>query len=233
MEVELPPGDEPLVLIAPSTSQDPEHTLVRAAVEGLADLPVRVLAATGRPVDRPLRVPANARVVEWVSYGRTMPRCDVVVCHGGHGTLARALASGAAVVVCPEAGDMNENAARVDWAGVGVRLPRRLLGPGTLRLAVQRALDEPGLRERAGEFARWYEGADPAGRAAELVEQFAAAPVPAAVARSRSGAIGASRDCRRVGNRDVRSFPWSLRSPGPWRASGAGDSEPALPAFAE
>ena len=28
-------------------------------------------------------VPANARLVEWVSYARTMPRCDVVVCHGG------------------------------------------------------------------------------------------------------------------------------------------------------
>ena len=124
-------------------------------------------------------MPANTRVVEWVSYARTMPRCDVVVCHGGHGTLARALASGAAVVVCPEAGDMNENAARVDWAGVGVRLPRRLLGPARCGWPVERALDEPGLRERAGELARWYDGADPAGRAAELVEQFAAAPVPA------------------------------------------------------
>jgi MGT family glycosyltransferase len=173
-EIELPEGDEPLVLIAPSTSQDPRHTLVRAAVEGLADLPVRVLAATGRGIDEPLRVPRNARVVQWVPYGRTMPRADVVVCHGGHGTLALALAAGAPVVVCPEAGDMNENAARVDWAGVGARLPRRLLGPATLRLAVQRVLDQPRLREGAGELARWYASAAPAERAAEIVEQFAA-----------------------------------------------------------
>ena len=54
-----------------------------------------------------------------------MPRCDVVVTHGGHGTLVRALASGSAVVVVPEGGDQNENAARADWAGVGVRIPRR------------------------------------------------------------------------------------------------------------
>jgi hypothetical protein len=46
--VELPPGDGPLVLVAPSTSQDPEHRLVRAALEGLAGEPLRVLATTNR-----------------------------------------------------------------------------------------------------------------------------------------------------------------------------------------
>ena len=69
---------------------------------GLADLPVRVLATTNR---RPLREPSRFRrtraLVDWLSYARTMPRCDVVVCHGGHGTVARALASGCVVVVDP------------------------------------------------------------------------------------------------------------------------------------
>ncbi|HEV3283060.1 MAG TPA: glycosyltransferase, partial [Solirubrobacteraceae bacterium] len=116
-EVELPPGEEPLVLIAPSTAQDAEHTMLTAGLRGLADAPVRVLATWNRRLPpRPLPVPANARVVEWVSYSRTMPKCDVVICHAGHGTLVRALASGCAVVACPAVGDMNENAARVDWA---------------------------------------------------------------------------------------------------------------------
>ena len=74
-EVEPPPGDAPLVLVAPSTAQDPEHRLLRAALAGLADEPVRVLATWNRrPVHEPLPVPANARLVEWVSYSRTMPR---------------------------------------------------------------------------------------------------------------------------------------------------------------
>ena len=47
-EVELPPGDDPLVLVAPSTAQDPEHELLRAALEGLAGEPVRVLATWNR-----------------------------------------------------------------------------------------------------------------------------------------------------------------------------------------
>jgi UDP:flavonoid glycosyltransferase YjiC (YdhE family) len=102
-----------------------------------------------------------------------MPRCAVVVCHVGHGTMVRALASGATVVGCPVAGDMAENAARLDWAGAGVRLPWRLATPAGVRLAVRRALAEPGLTRRAGELAAWAAQHDGAERAASLVEQLA------------------------------------------------------------
>ena len=174
-DVALPPGSEPLVLVAPSTSQDPSHRLLRATLSGLADAPVRVLAVwNGRPLGQPIDVPRNARLVEWVSYARVMPSCDVVVCHGGHGTLARALASGCAVVIVPAAGDMNESAARIDWAGVGVRVPRRLCAPGPVGLAVERVLASPRMRERARELAAWWRSHDPPARAAELVETLAA-----------------------------------------------------------
>ena len=173
-DVALPPGDDPLVLIAPSTSQDPGQTLLRAALEGLADLPVRVLASTNRRIP-PVAVPANARLVDWVSYSRVMPACELVVCHGGHGTMARALASGCGVVIVPAAGDMNENAARVEWAGVGVRLPGRLLGSRGLAFAVGRALARPELRAGARRLQAWAARHDGAARAAGLVETFAAA----------------------------------------------------------
>jgi UDP:flavonoid glycosyltransferase YjiC (YdhE family) len=180
-DVELPSGssggvapDAPLVLVAPSTAQDSQHTLLRAALRGLADAPVRVLATYNRRLPpRSLPVPANARVVDWVSYARTMPHCDLVVCHAGHGTLVRALASGCAVVACPAVGDMNENAARVDWAGAGVRVPGRFVTPRVLRLAVERALGDETMRARAREFARWARENDPGATAARLVEGLA------------------------------------------------------------
>jgi UDP:flavonoid glycosyltransferase YjiC (YdhE family) len=118
-------------------------------------------------------VPAHARLVEWISYSRTMPGSALVICHGGHGTLVRALASGAPVLAVPHSGDMAENAARAAWAGVGVRLPWRLLGPRTVRLAVRRALADGALRERAAGLAQWAARHDGATRAAELVEQLA------------------------------------------------------------
>jgi UDP:flavonoid glycosyltransferase YjiC (YdhE family) len=173
-DVELPTGDGPLVLVAPSTSQDPGGRLLRATLEGLANEPLRVLASTNRrPPEDPLPVPANARLVDWVSYARTMPRCDAVVCHAGHGTLARALACGVAVVACPDAGDMAENSARIRWAGLGVSLPRRFQTARGVRLAVRRVLGDPGYAGRARAVAEWSRSHDGAATAADAVEELA------------------------------------------------------------
>ncbi len=170
-----PPGDGPVVLVAPSTSQDPDHRMLRAALAGLAGEPVRVIATWNRrEPDPPLDVPGNAVVVDWLSYAKTMPACDAVVCHAGHGTVVRALASGCAVVCCPAAGDMGENAARVDWAGLGTRLPRRLVTPRGVRLAVRQALASERVRSNVAAAAAWCAAHDGAARAADLVEELAA-----------------------------------------------------------
>jgi UDP:flavonoid glycosyltransferase YjiC (YdhE family) len=173
--VEPPPGDDPLVLIAPSTAQDPTHRLLRATLSGLEDEPVRVLATWNRrPLPGPTRVPENTRLVEWLSYSQTIPNCDLVICHAGHGTLVRALASSCRVLAVPHVGDMAENAARVDWSGAGVRLPWALLSPRTLRLAVQRALGQDALGMRAAQLGAWSTAHPGPARAADLVEQLAA-----------------------------------------------------------
>ncbi len=173
-EVELPPGDDPLVLVAPSTSQDPSHRMLAAALEGLAGEPVRVIGTTNRrepPV--PLTVPRNARVVDWLSYARTMPRCAAVVCHAGHGTVVRALASGVPVIGCPAAGDMAENAARLAWSGCGISLPRRLVTPRGIRLSVRKLLADERYARRASELRGWSERHDGGAVAAEAVESLA------------------------------------------------------------
>ena len=168
-----PPGEGPVVLVAPSTAQDPGHRLLRAALEGLAREPVRVIATwNGREPSPPLRAPANAVLVPWLSYSRTMPACDLVVTHGGHGTLTRALSCGCPVVVSPAGGDMAENAARVDRAGLGVRLPRRYATPRGVRLAVRRALARPRLGENARGVARWIAANDAGERAAQALERW-------------------------------------------------------------
>jgi UDP:flavonoid glycosyltransferase YjiC (YdhE family) len=173
-EVAIPEGDGPLVMIAPSTSQDPESELVRVALDALADEPVRVLATTNRHrPERPVEVPANAKLVDWVLYSQVMPAADVVICHGGHGTVATALAAGTPLLVCPSVGDMGENAARVAWSGTGLSVPRRLLSRRAIRLATRRLLREEPFRVRAGELAAWADKHDGAAEAAGLVEEAA------------------------------------------------------------
>jgi UDP:flavonoid glycosyltransferase YjiC (YdhE family) len=173
-DIELPAGDDSLVIVASSTAQDPEGRLVRWALEALADEPVRVVAATNRkPVDGPFAVPANAVLVDWVSYSQVMPLASLVICHGGHGTVARALTAGAPLLVCPLVGDMAENAIRVAWSGAGLALPWRLCGPRSLRWAARRVLGDRRFRERAEEMAAWGRENDGAARGAELVEHYA------------------------------------------------------------
>jgi UDP:flavonoid glycosyltransferase YjiC (YdhE family) len=173
-DIELLPGDEPLVLVAPSTAHDSGNRLVRTALRAFAGEPVRVVATTNRVRPQsPIEVPANAVLVDWLSYSQLMPLASLVVSHGGHGTVARALGAGTPVLVTPMIGDMSETAMRVAWAGAGLSLPWRLCRPAPLRWAARRLLEEPSFTRRAEELAAWADEHDGATRGAELVEALA------------------------------------------------------------
>ena len=169
---EPPPGDEPLVLVAPSTVKDPERRLVWAALEALAGEPVRVLASTsGAPA--PAAVPANARIAEWLDYSRAMPAASLVISNGTHGTIVQALGLGVPLVTCPAMPDDAEHGARVAWAGAGLTFTRRPPSPPTLRRVVRRVLGDPRFAARAREIAAGGGALDGAARGARLVEGIA------------------------------------------------------------
>jgi UDP:flavonoid glycosyltransferase YjiC (YdhE family) len=179
-DIELPPGDAPLVLVAPSTAHDSGNRLVRTALKAFADEPVRVVATTNRVVPQePIEVPANAVLVDWLSYSQLMPAASLVISHGGHGTVCRALAAGTPVLVCPFTGDMSETAMRVAWAKVGLSLPWRLCEPRPLCWATRRLLGDVSFAERAERLAAWSRDNDGAQRGAELVEGLARAKAAA------------------------------------------------------
>ena len=83
-----------------------------------------------------------------------MTAADLVVCHGGHGTVCRALEAGKPLLVSPAVGDMAENGARVQWAGAGLMLPSRFRRPAPIRWVVRELLDEPRYGRRAAAIAR-------------------------------------------------------------------------------
>jgi UDP:flavonoid glycosyltransferase YjiC (YdhE family) len=171
-ELPLQDGDRPLIVVAASTSQEPGG-LVGTALEALAEEPVRVVATTNRPGEGwSGPIPTNATVVDWVSYSQVMPRASVLVCNGGHGTVVRALAEGVPPLVSPLGGDQAENGARVTWAGAGLMLPARLLGPDSLRWSLRRLLTDGRFAARARAIAAWSRRNDGGARGAELVERY-------------------------------------------------------------
>ena len=115
----------PLVLVGlSSTFQDHVATLQRI-VDALATLPVRAIVTTGPALD-PATVTgaANVVVVASAPHGRVLEHAAVVVTHGGHGTVVKALAAGVPLVVLPHGRDQLDNAVRVTCRGAGVKLKR-------------------------------------------------------------------------------------------------------------
>ena len=103
-----------------------------------------------------------------------MPIAALVISHGGHGTVARALAAGTPVLISPITGDMGETAMRISWAGVGRSLPWRLCRPGPLRWATRRVLGDPSYAARARRIAVWaaeHDGADRARTGRQLARR--------------------------------------------------------------
>ena len=121
--------------------------VLRAAAEGLANLPVDVVMTTGGnrdPGELDLGLPAaNVRIERWISHSDLLPRTDVVVTTGGAGTVMAVLAAGVPMVIVPTEWDKPENAQRVVEAGAGLRLSPQRCAEQNLRAAVDRVLSDP------------------------------------------------------------------------------------------
>ena len=151
------------------------HTpvLLRAALTGLADLPIQVVITTGghRTLDdlAARSVAANIRVEQWVSHSELLPHVDAVVTTGGAGSVLATLAAGVPLVVVPTEWDKPEIAQRVVEAGAGIRLAPRHCTPQRLRESVLEVLGTPAFTQRARRLAESFARSGGAERAADLL----------------------------------------------------------------
>jgi UDP:flavonoid glycosyltransferase YjiC (YdhE family) len=168
----------PQVLISYSTDglQNGPDRLQRA-LDALAYLPVSVLASTsGLFSPTRLRVPANAVVVEYLSYESVLASVDLAVCHAGHGTTMAALTHGIPLVCVPGLGrDQEPIAARVQELGLGIALGRDA-SSSDIGDAVAIILADKHYGERARDFARRTGAPDGARRAAVEIGRLLPAP---------------------------------------------------------
>jgi UDP:flavonoid glycosyltransferase YjiC (YdhE family) len=99
-----------------------------ALFEAVAGEPMYVIATIGRNND-PSALPAapgNVRVEQYIPQELLLPSCDVVVTHGGSGSMLGALRHGLPLLFLPQGADQFRNAERGQTCGVGQQLhPRR------------------------------------------------------------------------------------------------------------
>ena len=157
--LEVPPGEGPMVVVAPSTASTGMAGLAELALENLIPgetLPIgsRLVVSqlvSSRPGGGDVAVPPWA-VVGLGRQDDLLRQADVVVCGGGHGMLSKTLLAGVPMVVVPGGGDQWELANRVVRQG-SARLIRPL-NADALIAGVTEVLLDPGYRQaarRAGE----------------------------------------------------------------------------------
>jgi UDP:flavonoid glycosyltransferase YjiC (YdhE family) len=106
-------------------------------------------------------------ITSYVPYSLLFPHGELIVHHGGIGTLAQALRAGRPQLVVPHLVDQPDNAQRVTRLGVARTLPARQLQHARLVEELQQLLSEPSYRDRAvavAEQVRRENGADAAAR---------------------------------------------------------------------
>ncbi|OBK41857.1 glycosyltransferase [Mycobacterium kubicae] len=159
---DIPPGDGPVVVVAPSTVVGGTTGLPELALQCL--IPGDTLPAGSRLVVSRLGG-ADLQVPPWAVVGlgqqsELLTHADLVVCGGGHGMVSKTMLAGVPLVVVPGGGDQWEMANRVVRQGSG-RLIRPLTSEA-LVAAVGEVLSSPRYREAAQRAAASVAGvADP------------------------------------------------------------------------
>jgi len=155
--------------------------------EGLADLLVhiaqfarrgiQVVIATGQAqVDPGLEVPQGVFLEQYINAEALLPRCDLVCCHGGNGTIYQALSHGLPLVVVATHQEQHYGGKRLQRLGLGasLTLPKvQREGLGILTNAVQRVLGDERYRDRARHFADLIRPWDAPNRSAQAIERYA------------------------------------------------------------
>lgn len=139
--------------------------LERAARAAVAHGPVLVVA------DTPLDLPDGARHERWAPLPERIAAADLLVGHGGQGSVNEALVAGVPMVLAPVSFDQPVVAARVEALGAGVVASLDRSTEEELRTLIGRVLGDPGYARAAREVGATL--GDGRARAADLVEAAA------------------------------------------------------------
>lgn len=169
--------EQPTVHLTLGTSvTNADQSVLVTILEGLHGLPLNVVVTVG-PGNDPAVLgsqPANVHVERYLAHRVLLPLCDLVVSHGGAGTMLAALSHGLPLLSVPQGADQYLNAALCQARGVGRTLVVAELTPQRAREEVQLLLDEPGSRLHAREVQAEIAAMPPPQEAVPVLERLAA-----------------------------------------------------------
>jgi UDP:flavonoid glycosyltransferase YjiC (YdhE family) len=145
-------------------------------IAGLRDLPINLIVTVGRRLDPASfgAMPANVHIERYIPQALILPRCDLVITHGGSGSVIGALAHGVPLALIPLNADQPLNAERCAALGVGHTIGGEDITPALARAAVEEMLANQAYRRNAERVRAEIASLPGPERALELLEQLAA-----------------------------------------------------------
>ena len=151
------------------------------AIEGLSTLDADILVALGSAAGADLgAVPANVHVEAFVDQPAVLAHADLVVHHGGSGTILGALTTGTAQLLLPKGADQFFNADAMAHAGLASVLEPSQVTADAVATLARAALEghRPAVDAVRGEIARMPHPAEVVDR---LVQRLCSHPSVGAV----------------------------------------------------
>lgn len=172
------PADQPLALITLGAEYSGELGFfgwAAHAVRAAGLLPVVVIG--NHPISAESKqtliqaLPRGARLLNFVSFNHVLPRCKLVIQHGGMGTTHAVLVHGIPQIAVPHAADQREQGRRVAEAKVGLNLTAHDVRNGKLLEGTHAILNNERVIHAAKQFADEMAAAGGIPRAVELVRE--------------------------------------------------------------
>ena len=161
------PRSRPRIYLTLGTVSFGAVEVLSRAIAEIAPLDVDVLVAVGPEGDPAAlgEVPANVHVERFVAQSAVLPLVDLIVHHGGTGTVLSALEIGLPQLLLPQGADQFFNADLLTTTGAARALPNDAQQPGAITEAVRALVGDSQERETA----------------ARVRDEIAAMPSPAEV----------------------------------------------------
>jgi MGT family glycosyltransferase len=129
--------------------------LFSAILEGLREVDCNIIVTIGKSGDPAAlgSLPPNVLIERYIPQSLLLPCCDLVISHGGSGTMLGAVNAGLPQLAIPQAADQFSNAAAIVRAGIGLSLEPPAFSSEAVRRGTSQLLNERGFVDRSRQVA--------------------------------------------------------------------------------
>jgi UDP:flavonoid glycosyltransferase YjiC (YdhE family) len=113
------------------------------------------------------------RVERYIPHTMLFPRCQVVIDHGGRGTMMNAIRHGIPQLMLPQGADQFANAEICEREGIARALMPDAVTPDAVRSAVRALIDDEAMRTRIRSLNEEMDRLHPVAHGVALLERLA------------------------------------------------------------